>query len=112
MNIDLDQILQTAKPWNLSLTLDGLRLPVRRCTAADVKRIQDAGRYGEEENRAFVTGLFGDQAANVQWDAERVSLVITAVISYYNETVLRKNVELATRAVAAAMTTRTPGSGE
>lgn len=116
MNIDLDRIFSTVKPWDLSLTIDGVEHRVRRLTAPDVKRLHDVPRHPDDANRQFALSLFdgGPPEGSNNWDSERIGTVLLAVTAYYTQAVLGKNAELVARAVANQIPTtaaRMTGSG-
>lgn len=102
VTVDLDEIINQVKPWGLTLKLDGVTLRVRRLSNLDIKRLADARHFSDAQNRVFIAGLFeSDEPTGVaQWDAERISAVIGAIGAYYQEAVIRPNLEAATTAVA------------
>jgi len=101
--IDLDDIIQTVKPWELTIKIDGTWFRVRRLTNADMKRLSDANKYSDSENRHFISCLFeGAPPPHVsEWDAARLSGVMGIIGAYYNQAAILPNLEAATKAVAA-----------
>lgn len=112
MQIDLDAILNHAKPWELDLTIAGGTRSVRRCTSVDLKRLFDAEKYSENANREFVIGLFSEDADKTvagQLNGEQVNAIFSAVVAYYHTSITSKNAEAVAVAVATAMRTSKRG---
>ena len=104
MEIDLDPILNAVHPWELNLKIGGKVFSVRRLTNSDMKRLGDAEKHSEKSNRQFLTSLFdGNPSEPGEWGADRLSAVIAAIGTYYQEAVVRPNSVAAATAVASAI---------
>jgi hypothetical protein len=113
VHIELDPILQAAQPWDLSINIANVTHRVRRLTNVDIKRLTDAPKHSDEDNRAFVSGLFETQQPGVgnDWTAEQLAAVLSAVMAYYTQAVLRKNAELVNAAVTKQLRTSAAVNG-
>ncbi|MGN6724300.1 MAG: hypothetical protein ACTHLZ_00130, partial [Tepidisphaeraceae bacterium] len=104
MKISIDEIVNSVKPWDLTVEIDGREWGVRRLTSADFKRLADSPKYDEAANRDFTLNLFkldGTERPNVSgWDAEIVAAVISTIVAYYQSVVIPKNFEAAQQAIA------------
>lgn len=106
---DLDQfresqrLLAEAKPWDVSLTIDGKEYRLRRFTSADMKQLAGVVGKSEAEGRAIILGLFdGDAPSIEEWDQERHLDLISFITGIYQE-MLKKRTAAATAAVAIQM---------
>jgi len=90
MTIDLSEIYAQVKPWDLTLALDGHTLAVRRLNAIDIAKLQRATSMSDDEARAVIGGLFEAPIDVADWDSEKIALVVTAVIHYYGESIVKK----------------------
>lgn len=102
MTIDLDSIVQAAKPWDLGVTIEGKRYGIRRLSSADFKTLTELQNRPAAEGRKFILGLFEKKTAPDvdSLTNDQVSALIGVVVAYYQDAVIRKNFDAAQQAVA------------
>jgi hypothetical protein len=95
-NISLADIYERIEPWDFSIELErGKPLPVRRLSNEDVARINAMLKAPatSDSSRELLAEFFGDSVAAADvaaWDNAKVSMVLTAILTYYQEAVLKK----------------------
>ena len=105
--ISLTEIYAQAKPWDLSLELDGHVLNVKRLNAVDIARIQHAANLNDAEARQVIADLFAEPVDVSGWDSEKIAIVVVAITEYFKEAVVKKKLaDVAAAAGAAARTKR------
>jgi hypothetical protein len=104
VNIDINEVAQSFKPWDLTLTIDGKNYKVRPLSIADRSAIIGLQNKTEEEGYQLIEGLFeGKQKPKVRdWDPSRAAAVLAAIGQYANE-MTKKNAQSAAAHVESAM---------
>lgn len=101
MHINLDPIIRAAKPFDLSIELDGETHRVRRLSNADIKQLTSQTDKSDAEAKALLVGLFEEPAPPVErWDGERIAAVVAAIFAAYQKLVMEKNVRAISQAIA------------
>ncbi len=89
--IDLNDVAP-AVPWNLRITIDGVKYSIRPWTLADTQRVSTLGSATTDEMYAFTESLFeGDSKPNVrEWDEDRAIRFMGTVQGYKNALAQKK----------------------
>lgn len=113
MNLDLDVILDAAKPWDFTVTAGGRHYTTRRPTVGDLAAFS-AVREQPGRMAPLVAALFTGEPPDVAaWTTDRLLAFTTGYLAYFEATneagkTSAAAVTAATAAVAAAMR---PGAG-
>ncbi len=104
--IDLSEIYAQVKPWDLTLALDGAESPVRRLNSIDIAKLQRATSMSDDEARSTIGVLFDPPIDVNGWDSEKIALVVTAIVTYYGESIVKKKLADVRDKVVQTMTRR------
>jgi hypothetical protein len=104
MIFDLNAAAQQFKPWDLSITIDGVNYQTTPFSLQHRQTLRTLENKSEEEGYAFFESLFaGEQKPDVRsWDEDRAGAVLGAILAYKTE-LSKKNAQVAGEIVAAQL---------
>lgn len=113
--ISLADLYERMEPWDFSIEVErGEVLRVRRLTNADMRELTRVlgGEAAAAEKVRFLQDLFEDPKPDVlAWDQAKTGIVVSAVVAYYREAVVKKKAGDAAAAVAAHVATMGTATG-
>ena len=114
MNINLveplQEAVQRALPWDLTLTLPEGEFKTKAPTVADLALLARGDNVGMEDLHAVLERLFEEPRPDVRaWSGEQIGAVLAAITAYFGEH-LRKNSQGLTKRVAT-LVKKAMGSG-
>jgi hypothetical protein len=103
MIFELNQCRQAVAPWELVITLDGVRYPTRRPDLGTLAVLLNAGATGGGQMAATAEKIFAADAPSREgWAVEDLMMAVSAYIAYFSESAV-KNFPAIAESVATAI---------
>ncbi len=102
VDVNISEIVSAIKPWNFFITIGGSKYKIRRLSGIEFKKLNEFHRQPFDAVQKIISDIIdGDKpGAEIMDDPEYVLTIATAVVGYYQQTVIGKNAELAIKASA------------